>query len=152
LILKDHFTLLNGNVTFFAVLQVILMSLVYNAFLKYGKSSSWCKSHAVSFRTLSRAVSIRAQLQKYMNRFGMQLQSCGHDFSLLQKTLMLGYSHNIAQWVADGTYKGLYHKDVSLFLSLIVCNCLNFMFVDSSCPSNISIVYKKASNRLDCIS
>ncbi|KAG6331455.1 hypothetical protein ID866_7633 [Astraeus odoratus] len=46
----DHLTLLNA----------------YNAFTKYGKSSSWCKTHALNFRAMSRAVSIRSQLKKYM--------------------------------------------------------------------------------------
>ncbi|QRW26981.1 Helicase associated domain (HA2) [Rhizoctonia solani] len=49
----DHLTLLNA----------------YNAFVRYGQSASWCRNHALNFRALSRAVSIRTQLKKYMTRF-----------------------------------------------------------------------------------
>ncbi|KDQ12317.1 hypothetical protein BOTBODRAFT_56880 [Botryobasidium botryosum FD-172 SS1] len=69
----DHLTLLNA----------------YNAFAKYGRSSSWCRSHALSFRALSRAVSIRAQLKKYMVRFGLPLESCEGDAKRVRKCLVL---------------------------------------------------------------
>ncbi|PPQ98819.1 hypothetical protein CVT24_003373 [Panaeolus cyanescens] len=45
---QDHLTLLN----------------TYNAFIKCGKSSSWCKARSLSFQALSRAISIRSQLKK----------------------------------------------------------------------------------------
>jgi len=84
----DHFTLLNA----------------YNAFTKYGRSSGWCKSHALSFRAMSRAVSIRSQLKKYMQRFGLPLESCEGDSKRLAKCLVSGYWRNGARWTADGTY------------------------------------------------
>ncbi|KXN87724.1 putative ATP-dependent RNA helicase DHX35 [Leucoagaricus sp. SymC.cos] len=69
----DHLTLLNA----------------YNAFTKYGRSSSWCKAHALSFRALSRAVSIRTQLKKYMQRFNLPLESCQGDAQRLRRCLVL---------------------------------------------------------------
>lgn len=87
----DHLTLLNA----------------YNAFTRYGRSSSWCKSHALSFRAMSRAVSIRAQLKKYMQRFGLPLESCEGDAKRLRKCLVSGYWRNGARWVADGTYRSV---------------------------------------------
>ncbi|CCO28847.1 ATP-dependent RNA helicase DDX35 [Rhizoctonia solani AG-1 IB] len=66
----DHLTLLNA----------------YNAFVRYGQSASWCRNHALNFRTLSRAVSIRTQLKKYMTS---------------------GYWRNGARWSADGTYRSV---------------------------------------------
>ncbi|KAI0747764.1 P-loop containing nucleoside triphosphate hydrolase protein [Daedaleopsis nitida] len=85
----DHLTLLNA----------------YNAFARYGRSSSWCKSHALSFRAMSRAVSIRSQLKKYMQRFGLPLDSCEGDAKRLRKCLVSGYWRNVARWTADGTYR-----------------------------------------------
>ncbi|KAF5391843.1 hypothetical protein D9757_001629 [Collybiopsis confluens] len=87
----DHLTLLN----------------VYNAFTRYGKSSSWCKNHALSFRALSRAISIRAQLKKYMQRFNLPLESCQGDAKRLRKCLVSGYWRNGARWVGDGTFKSV---------------------------------------------
>ncbi|KII88814.1 hypothetical protein PLICRDRAFT_42054 [Plicaturopsis crispa FD-325 SS-3] len=87
----DHLTLLNA----------------YNAFTRYGRSSSWCKSHALSFRAMSRAVSIRSQLKKYMQRFGLPLESCEGDAKRLRRCLVSGYWRNGARWVADGTYRSV---------------------------------------------
>ncbi|OAX33583.1 P-loop containing nucleoside triphosphate hydrolase protein [Rhizopogon vinicolor AM-OR11-026] len=72
----DHLTLLNA----------------YNAFTKYGRSSSWCKMHALNFRAMSRAVSIRSQLKKYMIRFNLPLHSCEGDAKRLRQCLTL-YVH-----------------------------------------------------------
>ncbi|KIJ69552.1 hypothetical protein HYDPIDRAFT_80977 [Hydnomerulius pinastri MD-312] len=91
----DHLTLLNGIPT------------AYNAFTKYGRSSSWCKAHALNFRAMSRAVSIRAQLKKYMVRFGLPSQSCEGDAKRLRQCLVSGYWRNGARWMADGTYRSV---------------------------------------------
>lgn len=87
----DHLTLLNA----------------YNAFTKYGKSSSWCKAHALNFRAMSRAVSIRSQLKRYMQRFGLPTQSCEGDAKRLRQCLVSGYWRNCARWMADGTYRSV---------------------------------------------
>ncbi|KAG1754182.1 P-loop containing nucleoside triphosphate hydrolase protein [Suillus lakei] len=87
----DHLTLLNA----------------YNAFTKYGRSSSWCKAHALNFRAMSRAVSIRSQLKKYMIRFNLPIQSCEGDAKRLRQCLVSGYWRNGARWVGDGTYQSV---------------------------------------------
>ncbi|ESK97822.1 deah (asp-glu-ala-his) box polypeptide 35 [Moniliophthora roreri MCA 2997] len=87
----DHLTLLNA----------------YNAFTRYGRSSGWCKNHALSFRAMSRAVSIRAQLKKYMQRFNLPLESCQGDAKRLRRCLVSGYWRNGAKWVGDGTYRSV---------------------------------------------
>ncbi|KAG6845048.1 hypothetical protein H0H87_001385 [Tephrocybe sp. NHM501043] len=83
------------------------MRAAYNAFTRYGRSSGWCKSHALSFRAMSRAVSIRAQLKKYMQRFKLPLESCEGDARRLRRCLVSGYWRNGARWVADGTYRSV---------------------------------------------
>ncbi|KIM80932.1 hypothetical protein PILCRDRAFT_525171 [Piloderma croceum F 1598] len=95
----DHLTLLNA----------------YNAFTRYGKSSTWCKSHALSFRALSRAVSIRAQLKKYMQRFGLPLESCQGDAKRVRRCLVSGYWRNGARWMADGTFRSV-RGNTTLFI------------------------------------
>ena len=56
---------------------------------------------------MSRAVSIRAQLKKYMQRFKLPLDSCEGDARRLRRCLVSGYWRNSARWTADGTYKSL---------------------------------------------
>ncbi|KAI0822689.1 pre-mRNA splicing factor [Trametes gibbosa] len=87
----DHLTLLNA----------------YNAFTRYGRSAAWCKAHALSFRAMSRAMSIRSQLKKYMQRFGLPLESCEGDAKRLRRCLVTGYWRNVARWSADGTYRSV---------------------------------------------
>jgi len=87
----DHLTLLNA----------------YNAFTRYGQTASWCRQHALSFRAMSRAVSIRHQLKKYMIRFGLPLESCEGDHKRLRKCLTSGYWRNAARWIHDGTFRSV---------------------------------------------
>ncbi|KIP02655.1 hypothetical protein PHLGIDRAFT_285064 [Phlebiopsis gigantea 11061_1 CR5-6] len=56
---------------------------------------------------MSRAVSIRSQLKKYMQRFGLPLQSCEGDAKRLRECLVSGYWRNGARWMADGTYRSV---------------------------------------------
>ncbi|KAG2183343.1 hypothetical protein INT43_006348 [Umbelopsis isabellina] len=57
----DHISLLN----------------IYNSFVTRGKlSGKWCHEHYLNFKALSRAVSIRQQLKKYLRRFNIPLESC----------------------------------------------------------------------------
>ncbi|TQN75154.1 putative ATP-dependent RNA helicase DHX35 [Colletotrichum shisoi] len=52
----DHLTLLN----------------VYHAFVTKGrKEAKFCREHNLNFKTMTRAVSIRAQLKRYLERFGV---------------------------------------------------------------------------------
>lgn len=103
----DHLTLLNA----------------YNAFVRYGRSSSWCKNHALSFRGMSRAVSIRSQLKKYMQRLNLPLESCQGDGKRLRKCLVAGYSRNGARWMADGTYRSVRGDQVGIRI-LCIGECL----------------------------
>ena len=63
---------------------------------------------------MSRAVSIRSQLKKYMQRFGLPLESCEGDAKRLRKCLVTGYWRNVARWSADGTYRSVRGDTVRL--------------------------------------
>ena len=109
-------------------------SAAYNAFARYGQSSNWCKSHALSFRAMSRVVSIRSQLRKYMQRFNIGVESCEGDGNRLRRCLVTGYWRNIAKWVADGTYRSLQGNKVQRSI-IDVLPKLNW--TDFPCTSNI---------------
>ncbi|XAO24114.1 hypothetical protein I312_102904 [Cryptococcus bacillisporus CA1280] len=85
----DHLTLLNA----------------YNAFARYGQNNKqWCGNHRLNYKALSRAMSIRKQLKKYMERFRIPIVSCEGDAVRLRKCLVSGYFKNAAKMLPDGTY------------------------------------------------
>ncbi|KAG8217404.1 P-loop containing nucleoside triphosphate hydrolase protein [Butyriboletus roseoflavus] len=105
----DHLTLLNA----------------YNAFTKYGRSSSWCKAHALNFRAMSRAVSIRSQLSKYMMRFDLPKQSCEGDAKRLRQCLVSGYWRNAARHSKPDTRPKVFHPETPIEISPDVVNNLS---------------------------
>ncbi|CAG8537231.1 15639_t:CDS:10, partial [Acaulospora morrowiae] len=86
----DHITLLN----------------VFNAFVTRGKKSArWCHEHCLNFRALSRALSIRQQLRKYLVRFEVPIESCGNDTVKIRKCLVSGYFSQAAKMMPDGSFR-----------------------------------------------
>ncbi|KAI9216864.1 P-loop containing nucleoside triphosphate hydrolase protein [Blastocladiella britannica] len=49
---------------------------VFNAFLAAGKDAKWCRDRFLNPRTLSAAVNVRTQLQRVMQRSGLELLAC----------------------------------------------------------------------------
>lgn len=140
---QDHLTLLNGICSSHPKVDC-LCSVAYNAFTKYGRSSSWCKAHALNFRAMSRAVSIRSQLKKYMIRFNLPLQSCEGDAKRLRQCLVSGYWRNGARWVADGTYRSVKGNKVG-----DPTRCTTFTLftqADSICPPNICAFHSEVAD------
>eukprot|EP00124_Ichthyophonus_hoferi_P002617 Ihof_evm5s186 gene=Ihof_evmTU5s186 len=83
----DHLTLLN----------------VYKAYTKH-KQAGWCYKHFINFKALKRAEDIRRQLQRYLQRFGIPLVSCGNNDVMIRKCLVSGFFANAARLCADGMY------------------------------------------------
>lgn len=112
----DHLTLLN----------------VYNAFVnpRVGrKSSKWAASHRLNFKALSRAVSIRAQLEKYLRRWEIPIESCEGDQRRLRRCLVSGYFKNAAKMQPDGSYRSVRENAVSDTKAA----WLSAAFFDTSC-------------------
>lgn len=97
----DHLTLLN----------------VYQAFVTKGKKESrWCQQHYLNFKALTRAVSIRNQLRRYLERFGIDVtESLSGDGVIrvggrskeesIRRCLASGFFANAARMMPDGTFK-----------------------------------------------
>ena len=86
----------------------------YNAFVRYGRQSpKWCASHKLNYKALLRAVSIRKQLAKYLERFNIPVESCEGDGKRLRKCLVTGYFKNAARMMPDGTYRSVRENAVS---------------------------------------
>lgn len=91
----DHLTLLN----------------VFNAFSnpRVGKQSArWCGNHRLNFKALSRAVAIRAQVQRFLVRFGIDVSvSCQGDVKRLLKAVVSGYFKNAARQNSRGEWRSV---------------------------------------------
>ncbi|KAJ5248723.1 hypothetical protein N7468_000174 [Penicillium chermesinum] len=88
---------------------------VYQAFVTKGKKDSkWCRDNLLNFKALQRAVSIRGQLKRYLERFGIEVDetlSSRQSVDLSQKPeqirrcLTTGYFAHAAKMQPDGTFK-----------------------------------------------
>lgn len=97
----DHLTFLN----------------VYQAFVTKGrKESGFCHENLLNYKTMSRAVSIRAQLKRYLERFGIRVDetlasgktrgaSPGVTGEQIRRCLTTGYFAHAARMQADGTFQ-----------------------------------------------
>ena len=103
----DHLTLLN----------------VYQAFVTKGKKEAkWCQKHYLNFKSMTRAVSIRNQLRRYLERFGIDVSeslSSSNDNVLragggsderpkqerIRRCLTSGYFAHAARMLPDGTFR-----------------------------------------------
>ncbi|KAG4304670.1 hypothetical protein PORY_002063, partial [Pneumocystis oryctolagi] len=88
----DHITLMN----------------IFHAFVTKGeKSSKWCHEHFLNFKALSRAVSIRAQLRRYLERFKIPIKSADpkNGTDNIRKCLISGYFSHAAKMQPDGSFR-----------------------------------------------
>lgn len=98
----DHLTLLN----------------VYQAFVTKGKKEAkWCRDNYLNFRSMSRSVSIRNQLKRYLERFGNNVdESLGRDSAVLRaggvdkaekirRCLTSGFFAHAARMQPDGSFR-----------------------------------------------
>jgi len=79
--------------------------------------------HRLNFKALSRALSIRTQLAKYLKRFEIPIASCGEDHTSIRRCLTSGYFRNAAVLQPDGTYRSVREGVVRLtsLLSVVCC-------------------------------
>merc|ERR1712078_90034 len=60
---------------------------VYKAWTRNRFSNPWCYENFVQPRSLRRAQDVRKQLISYMDRFGLELNSCGNNYNNIRKTI-----------------------------------------------------------------
>lgn len=102
----DHLTLLN----------------IYQAFVTKGrKEAKFCRDNYLNFKSMTRAVSIRAQLKRYLERFGISVDETLSSNANLQplsvggpdkgekirRCLTTGYFAHAARMQPDGTFKNV---------------------------------------------
>ncbi|KAA8590966.1 hypothetical protein FQN60_001909 [Etheostoma spectabile] len=87
----DHLTMLN----------------VYEAFIKHQKSSQWCQEHFLNYKGLLRAVTVREQLRRLMNKFKVPRTSSEGDPDVILKCIVYGFFANAARIHHSGSYRTL---------------------------------------------
>ncbi|KAJ5946722.1 hypothetical protein N7454_003561 [Penicillium verhagenii] len=91
-------------------------SLSRKAFVTKGKKDSkWCRDNLLNYRALQRAVSVRGQLKRYLERFGIQVDETlsSHQHTVdpskqpeqIRRCLSTGYFAHAAKMQPDGTFK-----------------------------------------------
>ncbi|KAK2787013.1 hypothetical protein FQN52_007455 [Onygenales sp. PD_12] len=84
---------------------------VYQGFVTKGKKDSkWCRDNYLNYRSMLKAVSIRAQLKRYVERFGIQVDESLADTrpapsEQIQRCLTTGYFAHAAKMQPDGSFK-----------------------------------------------
>jgi ATP-dependent RNA helicase DDX35 len=98
----DHLTLLN----------------VYQAYVTKGrKDAKWCRDNHLNHKSMVRAVSIRTQLKRYLERLGVEIAeslvtndtrtSESSTAEQIRKSLTTGYFAHAAKMLPDGTFKSV---------------------------------------------
>lgn len=121
----DHMTLLN----------------VYQAFVTKGKKDSrWCRENLLNFKSMTKAVSIRNQLRRYLERFGIDVQESLarpsrsaeslEQSENIRRCLTTGFFANAARMQPDGSFTTVNgqltlhaHPTSLLFVSSLLLFC-----------------------------
>lgn len=92
----------------FAVHEGDLVSSL-NVFRQYQiyhkEDSEWANRHLLNGNLLQRAEKIRWQLVQYLERFGLKVESCGHDVLRIQRLICAALFLNSAKRLPNGTYR-----------------------------------------------
>uniref|UniRef100_A0A8D3A7L7 RNA helicase n=1 Tax=Scophthalmus maximus TaxID=52904 RepID=A0A8D3A7L7_SCOMX len=92
----DHLTMLN----------------VFEAFIKHQKSSQWCQEHFLNYKGLLRAVTVREQLRRLMNKFKVPRTSSEGDPDVILKCIVSGFFANAARVHHSGSYRVVFNEVV----------------------------------------
>ena len=125
----DHLTLLN----------------VYQAYVTKGrKDAKWCRDHHLNHKSMVRAVSIRTQLKRYLERLGVEVDeslvtngsrtSDANKAEQIRKCLTAGYFAHAAKMMPDGTFKSVAggvvlhaHPTSLMFVSSLILPLLKYV-------------------------
>ncbi|CAL5223385.1 g5893 [Coccomyxa viridis] len=80
---------------------------VFKSFLEVRKPDRrrWCAERMLNFRSLKKAVDIRAQLAQHLKQLKVPMVSCGSDTAPIQRALLSGLFINAAILLPDNTYR-----------------------------------------------
>lgn len=109
---------------------------VYQAFVSRGKKDSkWCQENRLNYKSMLKAVSIRSQYKRYLERFGIQVDEniqSGQPVPAdrIQRCLTAGYFAHAAKMQPDGSFKTV-SGGITLYAhpsSLMFVSCKKIFF------------------------
>jgi ATP-dependent RNA helicase DHX8/PRP22 len=80
---------------------------VYQGWAASKFSNPWCYENFVQARAMRRAEDVRKQLLGIMDRYKLDVLSCGRNFQLVQKSFTAGYFRNAARKDPQEGYRTL---------------------------------------------
>lgn len=80
---------------------------VFNAWKNSNYSNAWCFDNYVQARQLKRAQDVRKQLLGIMDRYRIDVVSCGRDYNQVRKAIAAGYFRHAAKKDPQEGYKTL---------------------------------------------
>src|SRR5690606_25115963 len=80
---------------------------IYESWKKARYSQSWCYENFIQYRALQRARDVRKQLLQMMDKYKLNVVSCGRKFSLVRKAIVSGFFTNAAKINGQDGYKTL---------------------------------------------
>lgn len=83
---------------------------IYQAFTSGGnKSPQWCRDRLLNYKTMTKAVSVRMQLKRFLERFGITMADHHSKGPIaaesIQRCLTTGYFAHCAKMQPDGSFK-----------------------------------------------
>ena len=83
----------------------ITMINVFKSFLKFKRSSKWCRQYMLNYKGLCRALEIYNQLTRLLKRFDIDIVSCENKTENIQKCIVAGFFSNAAKLHYSGEYR-----------------------------------------------
>jgi len=80
---------------------------VYQAWKTSGCSSAWCYDNFIHTRAMRRAEDVRKQLEQMMDRYKLDIVSCGRTFNKIRKAIVSGFFTKAARKDPQEGYKTL---------------------------------------------
>jgi len=78
---------------------------VYNGWAAAKFSNAWCFENYIQARAMKRAQDVRKQLVSIMDRYQLDIVSCGRNYKRVQKAIGSGFFMNVAKKDAQDGYK-----------------------------------------------
>ena len=128
--------------------QLTLLN-VYQAFVTRGKKDSkWCRDNYLNFKSMTRAVSVRAQLKRYLERFGINVEeslsangkqeSAPNQGEQIRRCLTTGFFAHVARMQPDGSFRTVSgntilrtHPSSLMFVSVLLSRLPIIYFTDT---------------------
>lgn len=80
---------------------------VYKAWEQAGYDKNWCFDNFIQHRAMHRAQDVRKQIQQMMDRYKLDIVSCGKNYSKIRKAIVAGYFAKAARKDPQEGYKTL---------------------------------------------